>query len=68
MGAKRERWPGGFPAPSLSEWVGAGDGARDKPGTLEAEQVQVGGAGDLGLILRQCLGSSKTLRYRTQKR
>lgn len=36
--------------------MGDGDGDRDKPGTLEAEQVQVGGAGDLGLILRLCLG------------
>lgn len=37
--------------------MGDGDGDRDKPGTLEAEQVQVGGARDLVLILRLCLGS-----------
>lgn len=60
VGAKTGRCPGEFPASSLSKWVGDGDGDRDKPGTLEAEQVQVGGAGDLGLILRWCLGSSKT--------
>lgn len=39
--------------------MGDGDGDRDKPGTLEAEQVQVGGAEDLGSVLRWCLGSSK---------
>lgn len=63
VGAKTGRCPGEFPAPSLSKWVGDGDGDRDKPGTLDAVQVQVGGAGDLSLILRRCLGTSKTYRY-----
>lgn len=39
-----------FQLSSLSKWVDGG--GRDELGTLEAEQVLAGGAGDLGLDLR----------------